>query len=153
MAEIEFTSRYYLCMSRVKPETHFYTQLYMFPLKRSTNNKPSLFINVHFDLEQENVHNRHQKPPFNFKSVIIKSLAEWILDLTPSSAAVRGWFGLYYIGTCTTCRYWKTWNRCFVSSEKNDTFRQNYYPKIQLYVLGMIRKIHYMKCKVYVVKL
>ena len=37
--------------------------------------------------------------------------------------------------------------------QKNDIFRQDYYPKIQLYVLGMIRKIHHMKCKVYVVKL
>ena len=122
MAEIEFTSRYYLCMSWVKPETHFYTQLYTFPLKRSINNKTSLFINVHFDLEQENVHNRHQKslksPPFNFKSVIINSLVEWILDLTPSSAAVRGWFGLYHKGTWTACHYWKAWNRCFVSYEK-----------------------------------
>ena len=110
--------------------SHPHTQLYTFPLKRYTfplkryiNNKTSLFINVHLDLEQENVHNRKslkslESHPYNFKSAIIKSLAEWILDLTPSSAAVRGWFGLYHRGTWTTCRYWKAWNRCFVSYKK-----------------------------------
>ena len=38
--------------------SHPHTQLYTFPLKRYINNKTSLFINVHLDLEQENVHNR-----------------------------------------------------------------------------------------------
>ena len=142
-----------------KPETHSQTQLSMFHfhLKRSLNNIWAFFINVQLDIEQRYVHICHyltpKSTPFNFKSAITRSIAEWILDLTPSSAAVRGWFGLYDIGTCTTCHYWKTWNCCFVLSGKNDTFRQDYYPKIQLYVLGMIRKIHHMKCKVYVVNL
>ena len=124
MANIEFTSRYYLCTSWVKPETHSHTQLstFHFHLKRSVNNIRAFFINVQLDLEQKYVHIRHystlKSTPFNFKSAITRSIAEWILDLTPSSAAVRGWFGLYEIGTCTTCRYWKTWNRCFVSSGK-----------------------------------
>ena len=59
VANIEFTSRYYLCMSWVKPETHPHTQLYTFHLKRYINDNSSLFTNVHFDLEQEYVHNRH----------------------------------------------------------------------------------------------
>ena len=74
------------------PHTQLYTfplKRYTFPLKRSINNKTSLFINVHLDLEQENVHNRkslkslESHPYNNFKSAIIKSLAEWILALLP----------------------------------------------------------------------
>ena len=105
-----------------KPETHSHTQLSTFHLKRSVNNIQAFFINVQLDLEQKKVHIYHystlKSTPFNFKLLITRSIAEWILDLTPSSAAVRGWFGLYNIGTCTTCRYWKTWNPCFVLSGK-----------------------------------
>ena len=39
--------------------SHPHTPLYTFPLKRYINDNSSLFTNVHFDLEQEYVHNRH----------------------------------------------------------------------------------------------
>ena len=39
--------------------SHPHTPLYTFPLKRYINDKLSLFTNVHFDLEQKYVHNRH----------------------------------------------------------------------------------------------
>ena len=127
MADIEFTSWYYLCMSWVKPETHLYTQLYTFPLKRSINNKTSLFINVHFDLEQENVHSCHQsllKPPFNFKSAIINNPAEWILALLPPLRRHEG--DLVYINKVPELLVTTGKLEIAVSCvRKNDTFRHS----------------------------